>query len=210
MLRFLLSALSVLVLGCGANAITISDNLANAAASTEFIGGDTWIAAEFVTNNFTYSLDSITLLLSNRAPGTAELDVYNSVALKPGTSVGSLVSPGSFTSSLSQTIFGGNNITLQANSVYWAVLKAPSGSFNWAWTESNTGSGVGFRRVFAATDDAGAAWFTSNGEPQLARILAIPLVSIVPEPSLLSLLAFLVLPGLVLLVRGREGIGIAG
>lgn len=208
MFKFLLSALSVLILVHGANATTISDNLANAAASTEFIGGDTWVAAEFATDNVTYTLDSITLLIANRSPGTAELDVYNTVALKPGALVGSLLPPGSYTSFLSQTAFAGNQITLEANSLYWVVLKAPSGSFDWAWTESNTGIGVGFRPVFAATDDAGGSWFTSNGEPQLARILATPLVNNVPEPSLLSLVAILVLPGLFLAKR-RGGVGIA-
>ena len=206
MSRFLLTAVGLAALSCGASAITISDNLGNAVASTEFVGGDTWIAAEFATDGTQYSLSSITLLLENETPGTARLDLYTDSASKPGTLLGTLISP-SIPSTLLPTVFGGNGVALPANSTYWAVLSAPSGGFGWGWTESSNGTGAGFLHTWGATDDAGASWFTSDIEPLLMNVSATFVTTGpgptdgVPEPGSFWLLAFFGLPALALLVR---------
>jgi len=202
MFRFLIIAAGLAAVSCGANAITISDNLGNALASTEFVGEDTWVAAEFATDGTPYTLSSITLLLDTEILATARLDLYADSGSKPGTLLGTLISP-SIPSTLLPAVFGGNGIALQPNSLYWAVLSAPSGGFAWGWTASSSGTGAGFLHTWGATDDAGASWFTSDIEPLLMNVSATGLgpADGVPEPGSFGLLAFFGLPALALLVR---------
>ena len=128
-------------------------------------------------------LSSATLLLQNLTPGTATLDLYRDAAGAPGTLAGVLTSPTTYSSSLSLTTFGGNSLLLQPNSAYWLVLTSSAGDFEWAWTQSSAGSGVGFEPDWAATDDSGVTWYTGNSDPQIASVTANPIASAVPEPS---------------------------
>ncbi len=198
MFRFLLSVTGLVVITCAATATTISDNLSNMVGSTEFVGGNTWDAAQFATDGAQYTLSSITLLLSVETPGNARLDLYTDSGSQPGMLVGTLLSPGGFSATLAPTVFGGGNLELNANSLYWAALSAPSGGFEWAWTASNSGAGVGFRHTWGATDDAGVTWYKADLEPLMMSVSALPGAG-VPEPGSFALLALLGLPGLAIL-----------
>ena len=64
-----------------------------------------------------------------------------------------------------QMIPVGEGISLAADTTYWVVLNAPTGSFDWGWTADNTGNGVGFQVAWSQSDDAGGTWFTADDYP---------------------------------------------
>ena len=165
---------------------TLSDNLSALTAGTEAAHGNTWVTASFATGASAYTLSSATLLLANSAPGNAELDLYSDAG-EPGSLLSILTSPASYSGSLLQTIFSGNGFSLSANSIYWLVLKPIGGEFDWAWTASNTGSGVGFTHTWGVSDDAGLDWFTSDSNPMQFNVAASAATA-VPEPGCLTLL----------------------
>lgn len=187
--NWLVTSTCAFFLSSYAAAATLSDNLSSTVAGTEPVSGNTWVAAEFSTDASTYTLSSATLMLQNFTPGTATLYLYRDAAGQPGTTEGNLSSPGTYSTTISATTFAGNNLLLLPNSNYWLVLTANTGDFEWAWTESSSGSGAGFEANWSASNDAGATWFTSSTEPEISSVMASPTASAVPEPSVVGLLA---------------------
>lgn len=170
------------------HAATLTDNLAKTNSDIEFIGGATWIAGAFKTDNSAYQISTATLLMSTPDAGTPRLDLYSAAAGQPGSLLSTLTSPGSVSSSLSQATFTGSSYILSANTNYWLVLKAITGTFDWGWTNDNTGAGPGFLPNWGATDDAGATWFVATTLPMQFRVLADPAPAI-PEPASILLAA---------------------
>ena len=175
-----------------AHADTISSNLSNATAGTEAASGRTWLTASFGTDSSSSSLSNATLLLSNPIAGVAEVDLYSNSLLQPGSLLGTLISPLSYSTSLSNTTFSGNGLTLSANSTYWLVLKALSGEFDWAWTSDNTGAGTGFQGTWGNSTDAGVTWYTYAVYPTQFSVTTT--TAAVPEPGteLLAMGGFLI------------------
>lgn len=167
-----------LSVGAPASAATdvLSDNLFTMTEDVELVAGNRYVCASFSTDGRSdISLDSITLLMRMDAPGQAQLDLFTDLPGTPGTPdayIASLVSPANFPSFLSETVFGGNNLSLAPNTKYWAVLKATSGDFSWAWTRDPLGSGVGFEGTWGFSDAAGAIWGTFDIEPMQMRVTA--------------------------------------
>ena len=118
------------------------------------------------------TLTSVTLLLARPTTGTASVQIYSDQSGKPGALVGTLVSPGSFSTNLAQTTFTTAGLALNANTTYWVVLKAGSGAFNWSWTADNTGAGAGFRSRWATSPDGGGSWTTSSTFPLQMEVTA--------------------------------------
>jgi hypothetical protein len=172
------------LLPAGATADTLTDNLANASAGTEAAIGADWITASFGTGATAYDLNSVTLLLATPTPGLVELDIYSDGGLQPGSLVGSLTATDAITGSLSDITFTTNDITLSANSTYWAVLKAASGEYDWSWTADDSGAGIGFQDQWGESSDAGVTWFTYSGFPTQLSVEA----TAVPEPGAGALL----------------------
>ncbi len=56
------------------------------------------------------------------------------VGAQPGTLVGNLNSPSSYSATLAATNFSTSGLSLAANTQYWVVLNANSGAFDWSWT----------------------------------------------------------------------------
>ena len=164
------------------HADTISSNLSNVAAGTEAASGNTWLTASFGTGSSSSSLSSVTLLLSNPTAGVAEVDLYMNSLLQPSSLVGTLTSPGSYSTGLSNTTFSSNGLTLSANSTYWIVLKAVSGEFDWAWTADNSGTGVGFQGIWGVSTDAGSTWYTYAVYPTQFSVTTTA-ASATPEPG---------------------------
>ena len=185
------------------SAVTLTDNLSKSTEDTEFVGGDTWIAAPFSTDNANYQISSASLLLSTPEPSTAKLDLYSESSAQPGLLLSTLTSPASFPNVASPVTFTGSSYILSSNSTYWLVLQAPTGSFDWSWTSDNTGVGVGFLAQWAASDDAGGSWITSDIEPMQFRVLADPGTPAVPEPGSFTLAA-LSMAGVVTALRMRK------
>ncbi len=147
--------------------------------------GQTWVGAPFRSDGAA-TLASVTLLLANSVSGTAELGLYQGTT-QPATLIGRLTSPTSYSAQLSYTLFTGNNLALTGATPYWLVLYPVSGQFAWAFTDSNTGSGVGFIPSWGVTDDAGLTWFTQASEPMKMRV-EVDAAQAVPEPASVALL----------------------
>jgi hypothetical protein len=166
----------------GAASVVLSNNLSATTAGTETASGTTWLTSSFGTDSSSYTLNSVTLLMGGA--GQAEVDIYSDGGLQPGSLVGTLTSPTSYTSGLSDTTFTTAGITLGADSNYWVVLRAISGSFNWSWTASDTGTGVGFQDTWGQSTDGGSSWFVFDSSPTQMSVTA---TSAVPEPGSLVL-----------------------
>ncbi len=185
----LIAVIGGLLVSSQSQATVLSDNLLSSAGSTETVADSSWVAAEFSTDSSSYVLSSAVLLLSNPIHGAAELDLYNDSIGQPGTMLGALTAPAVFSSGISEASFGGNGLSLGRKSSYWLVLKALSGDFEWTWSNTSSGMGVGFSSNWGASDDAGASWFTGTSQPMMERISADAVTSGVPEPSTIALLA---------------------
>jgi hypothetical protein len=164
------------------SADTISSNLANTTAGTETASGSTWLTASFGTGSSSSSLSDVTLLLSNPTAGVAELNLYSNGLLQPGSLVGTLTPPESYSSGLSNTTFSSSGLTLSANSTYWIVLKALSGEFDWAWTADNSGTGTGFQGTWGISTDAGGTWYTYAVYPAQFSVTTTAATA-TPEPG---------------------------
>jgi len=173
---------SALFLGAFAlYADTLSSNLTATTADVEIASGDTWLTASFETDSSSYILGDVTLLLANSGAGVAEVDLYSDGGFQPGSLIGALSSPSTYSSNLSATTFTNSGITLAADSTYWIVLKSLAGDLDWAWTDDNTGTGAGFQNTWGETSDAGATWFTYDIYPLQFSVDAASTAA--PEPG---------------------------
>lgn len=156
-----------------------------------------WQAQHFTTDGQDYYLDSVTLLMQRSSgSGAALLEIWSGNNSAPGSMVLTLTSPGSYSSSLAETVFTySGETTLAANSDYWVVLKAnvENTTFDWSSTSSATGSGAGFSLRWTGTSDSGVTWYpVDTGTPYQMLVDVTP----VPEASTgyaligLGLLAF--------------------
>lgn len=186
-----------LILTAAAPAATISDNLNAATFFTEVVNSSSSIAAGFQTDNTSYTLTSVTVLMSQNTPGSLNLSLYsnapqsppNDLGFQPGVLLGNLTSPGGYPSMLSQVTFGGNNLPLAPDTTYWLVMTAPSGgAYEWAYAAGNDGSGVGFYPSWGVRTSPGTTWYTSDLQPMQMRVMADPAVNVIPEPAVSSLL----------------------
>jgi hypothetical protein len=203
-----LTTVALLGLAVTSQAEVLSSNLSAQPFYTDVVDGNTWIAAGFGTGASSYELTTATLILAQDSAGTPQLDLYSSTDGQPGTLLGALAGPDSFSSTPSLTQFTAANLLLASNSSYWLVLKAGSGSYEWAYTEDNTGSGAGFQGVWGESDDAGATWFSSDIEPMILGVNADPTGAAVPESQSSALvLAGGMLLTLSLLLKKRRDAG---
>lgn len=155
------SALSLAwFLAARTTATVLSDNLSSITAGTEIADVTHRITGSFTTDASPHTLNSITLLLANTSAGTTALDLNANGGLEPGALVATLTSPAGYSATPAATIFTASGVTLAANTTYWIVLRPISGQFEWAWTASDSGSGVGFVHTWGITDDAGQSWWT--------------------------------------------------
>lgn len=153
-----------------AAAVDLSNNLGPATGGTESASGSRYLAASFKTDASPYSLGSVTLLLGNPSAGQATVDIYSSSGLEPSTLVATLISPGAYTTSLSQTTFTTPGVALSANTTYWVVLHAVSGQFDWGWAGDAGGSGVAFTHVWGVSEDAAAFWWSFDSYPLQMKV----------------------------------------
>jgi hypothetical protein len=183
----------------------LSDNLSASPVYSQNAPGVTstdWYASSFKTDGYDYMLQSVTLLMAMTSPsGAAQAAIYTNISDQPGSQVGALISPGSYSNTLATTSFAASGINLAANTSYWVVLSAPSGNFNWAWTDSLSGLGVGYTHTWAGSADAGGSWLTFQDSPQIMQVEA----NAVSEPATLWLFG-IALTGMLLVERRRIGV----
>jgi len=156
-------AISIGLIAPIVNATDLSNNLANATSGVETAFGTRVITAAFKTDASAHTLSSVTLLLANTIAGRAQVALYGDGNLEPGSLLANLTSPASYSATLANATFTASGaVNLAANTTYWIVLKPLSGSFDWAWTADNSGSGAGFLHTWGVSDDAGSFWWSHD------------------------------------------------
>lgn len=174
-------AVSLLASANGLRAATFFDDLSATNGGSETVGDTRWLAQEFKTDGSTYTGLSATLLMSQASAGVAQLDLYSDAGITPGSFIATFVSPGTFsTSSLANATFTATGLSLAANTDYWLVLHAPTGSYNWGWTSDFT-----IMQGWADTSNSGSVWFGDNAFPLQCSVSSF----VVPEPMSIVLLA---------------------
>jgi hypothetical protein len=171
---------------------TMSDNLSATVGGDAQVTTTQWVAAPFgayypsfplPAYPLSITLNSVTLLMHQVTSGEVEADIYEG---RPGSwrFVEALISPGSYPTSDGYVTFTSSLIFLK-ESYYWVVLKALSGEYSWAWTESDKGSG-GFLHMWSYSPDSGHSWNTYDYSPQMMRVYATYLTPVPPSLLLLG------------------------
>ena len=150
----------------------LSDNLTETSGGTEAVTGTTVAAASFTTDGSAYDLTDVQLLLmASNTTSRATVSLDTDAGLRPGTLVGTLTSPASDTTeALSDTTFTSTGISLAANTTYWVVLSAPSGTIDWSFAGDDTGTGIGFTDTWAESTDSGSTYFAYDSLPTQMKV----------------------------------------
>ena len=181
-LRVFLAATALLAAASTSRAsVVLSDNLSSFGDGVEWVTGSYYVTSSFGTDAHAYNLTSVVLPVSLLIAGSgsdAQVDIYTSVGAgvgQPGVVVGSLTSPGSISTAITELTFTASGIALSPSSTYWVVVKGVAGSeVHWEWTMDRTGSGVGFQGTFGYSFDAGLSWTVLDAAPQKMQVNAEP------------------------------------
>jgi hypothetical protein len=167
-------------------AAVLSNNLDQAVSYTELVDPSTTIAASFGTGSQASTLSDVQMLIQLDGQVSPAVSLYSDQAGQPGSSIGSLSLLQPLTGQgLETALFSGQNLALSPNSTYWVVAQAASSSYEWAYTDSNLGSGSGFQHAWGVSLDNGA-WFVSDIEPMMMSVEDSSVAT--PEPGSLLLL----------------------
>ena len=160
--------LSISILALAAAALsgdTLSDNSTATSGGTNVASGKTVLAAKFyapVAN----TLSSVAILMSATSNASSVVSIYSDSSGHPGSLLGTLTNPATYTSSLALNTFTSTaGIPLTSGLSYYVVLAAPTGSIAWSWTPTNTGSGPGFQVAWGYSLDSGVTWRTQLSFP---------------------------------------------
>ena len=168
---------------------TLSNNLDQPTGSTEIVTASTFVASSFGTGNYSSILKSAALLLQVTGQPNPVIALYSDMNGEPGSDLGQLLSPSSYGTKLQVTSFGGNQLLLAANSTYWIVAEAASsGSYQWAYSSNDVGTGPGFQLNWAISYQEDTDWFPSDVLPM--QMLVQDSSTVMPEPGSILLLAF--------------------
>jgi hypothetical protein len=152
---------------------TLSDNLANPSSGTQTLSQSIVFAESFKTGWSAYTLTSVDLAIKTISAGSLTVGVYSDQLMYPGTLLGSLTSSGNYPSTLSTVNFSGS-VPLSANTRYWILVSATSGSFGWSWTGTGGGTGPGYLGEWGGSPDGGATWYTNTVDSVQMRVNATP------------------------------------
>ncbi len=199
---------------------TVLSNLSNTLGRGTLVHDTEWIANSFRTDNQSWLLNSVSVLMGDPlvlgpdGPGFFSVSVWsdnNSVA--PETLLQTLVGPGNPSTAGTYTYSAsGSGLALDPLTKYWLVTStANTGLYWYAWssTYDNATSGgwtIPVTNTRNASDDGGVTWNgADDAEPQMFSIEATLVPSAVPEidPNSLGSVLALVLGSLGLLERRR-------
>lgn len=174
--------------------VVIYDNLTQPNGGSGPASASTLQAQAFSTGATGGAITQAILQMRQASAGLVQVDIFSSATGSvPGSFLGSLALSSGLSSSFSPVVFTGM-VAVSANSNYFAVLRPTSGTFSWSFTESNTGSGVGFRTNYAFSGNSGASWTAYPDSPyQMSISLEVPEVSSTAAPLAISLVASMLL-----------------
>jgi hypothetical protein len=199
--------MATVLLGQAATAapITLYDSINGSTVSgSDGASNGAWLANQFNTDIASYDLNSVVLDFVAAPLGSIAVDIYSDASGTPGSSLGTLTSPGSFGAG-SNTFTASGIPTLASASSFWVVLRGiGSGTVDWNWT-SDTPSGVGSTTNTNASGNSGQTWGgVVSGTPYMMTVNATP--SAVPEidPASFGSALSLALGSLAILERRRR------
>jgi hypothetical protein len=182
-----------------ASPVAIFDSTAGASGGVQFATSTTWLAGKFCMGSQSFSLESVTLLLSSQAflgspqPSTVRLQIFASdlVSGKPSTNTGVVMSLSGVTNPIVLPL-GDEEVpvkwspaatfTLGANNCYWVVLSVDAGVNVWETASFTMPVGVAAAYGRASSFDSGAIWPNLDNASNFkmlvegSTILSIPLV----------------------------------
>ncbi len=191
-----------------AAAVSLYDSInGSTAGGSDGANNGTWLANQFNTDASIYSLDSVTLSFSGSPSGSIAVDVYDDASTEPGTLLGTLLNPGSWSSGSNTFTPAGGFPSLAASSSFWVVLRGDGvGAANWSYTgDAPSGPGTSTNTNFSS--NSGTTWpGLSSGTPYMMIVNASSSAA-VPEidPNSFGSALSLVLGSLVLLEQRRRG-----
>lgn len=184
-----LGLLIALTLGISVTAAanTLFDNLSGAISGTEAFSSDSSGALAFGTDNQSYQLGNITLLVQGTAaviPG-ATLEIFGSTGTAPSTLKGTMNTPSFATNTATPTVFTPvGNITLDPNTEYWARLTV-TGDVPLAWAYSYSAPTTNLLNEIKVIDSYGT--FYASGPYQMK--VEATAISGVPIPATVWLMS---------------------
>ena len=160
-----------LLLSSASNGAVLYNNLDQSPLGQGTISNSYYKAQKFTTDG-SYTLNWVKIRIRANTTGTLFAKIFSDASDLPGSEVGTLTVPfiGSTYADLTFTAPG--IINLSPNSTYWVVVGITSGigSYDWNYTDSNTGTGTGFSSRWAQCTDAGATWHGSDTEPFMMQV----------------------------------------
>jgi hypothetical protein len=176
----------------------------NTASAADTADSTQYVADKFLTDAFTYDLNSVVLDLVNSPAGVA-VELYSDNSGVPGSSLGSFTTPGSLADG-PNTFTASGLPTLTSNSAYWIVLRGiGSGSADWQFTDGSGTVSPNWQTLSSAfRTSLGGAWNVSSTQPYMMTVNATP--QAVPEidPASFGSALSLVLGSLAILERRRR------
>jgi hypothetical protein len=152
-------------------ATSISDNTDKGSSGSQSASGNGLLAASFTTPSGVISLNQVVLIMSAFNGGIPSVQLWSDVAGQPGTALAEFTRTSVLSSTLSPTTFaipGGR--ALSADTKYWIVLAADTGSFQWSNSNTNAGSGSGFTGEWANTFNPSSGWAVSKSLPLQMKV----------------------------------------
>ncbi len=182
---------------------TVVSNLGESPSSNPFVDSIVWAATSFTTDSQAYTLNSLTLRLTDVmfGGGTVTPRIFANGSGAPSGVALEVFSSQTVNGFVNLT-FASTGLTLDPNTTYWIALQG--GGFDdstWGSTSSTaqTGSWTIGDTVLRSTD-SGSSWPTTYGFSGQFSVDATP----VPEPSSVLLLGIGAMAGLTFLRRSAR------
>ena len=151
----------------------------------------------------------MTVRLRANTQGELFVKVYDDNSNLPNQAIGALNVPVIGPAYANYQLAPSSAVALAPNSTYWVVVGVTTGTgyYDWNYTASNNGSGVGFSTRWGSTTNAGATWTGFDDEPFMMEVSASRKES-VPIPTLtewgMILLCILFAGSAYLMIRRRD------
>ena len=116
----------------------------------------------------------MTVRLRANTQGALFVKIYDDNNNLPNQAIGTFNVPAIGSAYANYQLTPSSAVTLAPNSTYWVVVGVTTGTgyYDWNYTASNSGSGVGFSPRWGSTTNAGATWSGFDDEPFMMEVSA--------------------------------------